>query len=198
MGAKNTSLWISNTDAVNEELTLKLELPCMLGADTSWWMTDRFRAKVARAPWRLSPTVLQREDMKSFTAIYNDVCRYPILVGHEREEAFHGCMSWSHPHWAQTRRSVSQLHITLYVVIPPLLGTEEKKYFSATHDAVCHDPTIVEHIRDKAFHSYTWCCMSRSYPCWTQRKHFTAIHSAVCCDPNLVGHAPKEAFHSYT
>ena len=61
----------------------------------------------------------------------------------------------SHPHWAQNRRSVSLLHITLYVVIPPLLGTEEKKYFSATHDAVCHDPTIVEHIRDKAFHSYT-------------------------------------------
>ena len=47
--------------SISSITALKLLLPCMLGAEISWWITDRFRANIARTLWRLSPTVLKKK-----------------------------------------------------------------------------------------------------------------------------------------
>ena len=139
--------------AANEsnQLTLKLELPCMLGAETSWWMTDRLRAKVARAPWRLSPTVLHTCTARTITSLHKHDPEHqdPAVSRGRRPEYIHDavCHDAAHQDHAVNRRRRPE-----YIIL---------------YDIVCHDPAHQDHAvnrwrRAEMFYCYLYTYMMLS------------------------------------
>lgn len=68
--------------------TLKLERPCMLGAEISWCMTDKFLANVENTCGRDSPILLQNKKIncKQLVVVENDFHDYYCLQAIENWE----------------------------------------------------------------------------------------------------------------